>query len=176
MVRDCNGLTSLNEDSEVAGLDCKMAQIFKVLCREPTVSLQAFLAQNTLLDGLDKGQFKNGTTNSHPGATHLYVNVYGPATIVDSIGTFASKCGLFLQDPQHCDRDVEYRNPHRISFEDDVPVYTQSMRVTQNPSLEIEEIGKPLDLFRDLELEESLAESEPGSAVRTKLYPYVYSS
>lgn len=173
LVSDCNGFTSPNIAGEVARLESKTAQIFMVLCREPGVSIQAFLAGNTLPSGIHKRQHTKSIIVNQAKAIYLCANIYGPATISDSVGDFASKCGLYLQDPQHCDRNVEYQNPHRISFEDDVPVYTQSMHAFQHPRLEIKEISKPFDLFRDLELEESLTESEPCSAVRTKLYTYV---
>ncbi|MCJ1426373.1 hypothetical protein MMC29_004276 [Sticta canariensis] len=171
-VRDCNGLTSPIEVGEFASLDDRTAQIFKVLCREPGIYIQAFLAEHKLLNDLKKRSHQKGIAKYQPGAMHLCANIYGPLTMFDSVGNFASKCGLFLQDPQHCDRDVKYQNPHRMVFEGDVPVYTQSMCAPQHRLSEIKEINKPLDLFRDLEIEENLTKSEPCSAVRTKLYPH----
>ena len=41
--------------------------------------------------------------------------VYGPRRLFDSIGEFLESCNVFLQDPQGCDRNVPYRNPHRLS-------------------------------------------------------------
>ena len=103
----------------------------------------------------------------------LGVNIYGPPDLSDPVGEFASQCQLFLQDPVNCDRNVVYLNPHRMPFED--VMYTASLPMLladlAPPKIEIRHTQ---DLFRDFELDEELAETDPPHIVlKSTLQSYV---
>ncbi len=53
----------------------------------------------------------------------LHCIVYGPRCAYDNVEDFLEGCDIYLQDPQGCDRNVEYRNPQRLNGDkDDAPM------------------------------------------------------
>ena len=99
----------------------------------------------------------------------LCVIIYGPSSLKDDIGEFATERGLYLQDPMHCDRDVPYQNPHLLSRDDDMIVMTSSLNFEEN-GLQIEEMVAPPDPWALLKSDSPLLETEGSSLLRTKLY------
>jgi hypothetical protein len=101
---------------------------------------------------------------------HLCVIIYGSPDLFEAIGKFADTCEIYLQDPEHCDRNVEYRNPHRLSRRGEKALYTQSLPKVQTvPNLQ-RSIVSPFDLLGVAEECETLQESVPHPAVRTSLF------
>ncbi|KAL8693513.1 MAG: hypothetical protein Q9218_001670 [Villophora microphyllina] len=47
----------------------------------------------------------------------LNIVIYGPDSLFEAVGVFATRCGIYLQHPMHCSRNVPYRNPHCLSLE-----------------------------------------------------------
>jgi hypothetical protein len=41
--------------------------------------------------------------------------LYGPQGLIENVGEFFQDVDMYLQDPQGCDWDVTYCNPHRLS-------------------------------------------------------------
>lgn len=138
------------------------------------VSLQLFGLQDVLDSGAESKKTKRIVYQSFVGKIRVYANIYGPLNLFESVDIFASNAKVFLQDSKHCDRNIQYRNPHRMFSDGDKVQYTQSMNVTQSTEPKVVEILEPLDLFADLEFERDLAETEPSNTLRTPLYLYVY--
>jgi hypothetical protein len=70
------------------------------------------------------------------------------------------------------DRNVKYRNPHRISGRDPVAPMTFELR---SLAFSHKETVSPCDILAGFESDEVLPESESPPALKTVLYPYVYS-
>ena len=54
----------------------------------------------------------------------------------DEISNFFQECKVFLQDPLHCEFNVPYRNPHRLSGLDEEFSMTQDMHKEQEIKIE----------------------------------------
>jgi hypothetical protein len=122
-------------------------------------------AHGTKVDGGVAGRKGNRQMKSE---IILCVNVYGPRDIADGVGEFFTQCGMHLQGPEHCDRDVLYYNPHLL-WNDEEPVTTLSLASTFTP-LDIEQIEKKPDLFELLRNEEPLLETDTPALLSTTLH------
>nr|KAH0541367.1 hypothetical protein FGG08_004131 [Glutinoglossum americanum] len=95
--------------------------------------------------------------------------VYGPLDLFEDVGKFVEECGMYLQDPRGCDRNVKYRNPHRLSgLDPDVPMTSELVQLT----ISHEKARNPVDLLAGLESDEFLPEADTPSALRTVLYKH----
>jgi SWI/SNF-related matrix-associated actin-dependent regulator of chromatin subfamily A3 len=54
----------------------------------------------------------------------LNVNIYGKLDLYDGLGKFLTEVGLFLQTPEYCDKNVEYRNPQLLTRVGSTPMMT----------------------------------------------------
>ena len=151
--------TASNED-EIIYLDTRTRKILRALKAEAAVHVQALAVPTNIEHTKTKKRRREVMTKGHA----LWVNIYGPPELFESIGTYASHCKMFLQDPKYCDRNVEYRNPHRMPF--DEVCYTQTLP-KPDPALPLSEIviRQPRDLFCDFELDENIAETSPPADV-----------
>jgi hypothetical protein len=98
----------------------------------------------------------------------LCVNVYGPRNMAEAVGEFFTDCGMHLQDPMHCDRDVVYCNPHLL-YNDEEPATTLTPTCLFTAP-DIEQIGKKPDLFELLRNEQPLPETDTPASLSTQLY------
>lgn len=98
----------------------------------------------------------------------VYVNIYGSRDMADGVGEFFTQCGMNLQDPEHCDRDVLYYNPH-ILWNDEELVTTLSLASTFTAP-DIEQIEEKPDLFELLRSEELLLETDTPAILSTTLH------
>jgi hypothetical protein len=74
---------------------------------------------------------------------------------------------MYLQDPHGCDRNVKYRNPHRLSgLDPDVPWTWDLDQLIAS----YEKAQSPVDLLAGFESDEFLPDIEAPSALRTPLY------
>ena len=168
LLPECDAIAQADGGDALASLGSRDARILRTLLADPDITLQIFLDPSTA----DQAVFGNRPQSSlHMNETWtqcLCVNIYGPPGLFDHVGAFASKCQLYLQDPRHCDRNVEYRNPHRMPFEE--AVYTNSLHLQiPKPDSSTIEIREPMDMFRDIGLEEELAETESPPILRSSL-------
>ncbi|MCJ1230294.1 hypothetical protein MMC12_006966 [Toensbergia leucococca] len=76
---------------------------------------------------LDQDQVKMGAS-----ILSLQINVYGHEVLMDNVGSTLSKASMFLQEPAHLDPKSIYRNPHVLSWEDEVA--TPRFRRSYHPS------------------------------------------
>jgi hypothetical protein len=96
----------------------------------------------------------------------LSVIVYGQATQSESVGNFLQACGVYLQDPEHCDCDVPYLNPQCLSQPDSGIVMTSSLQPLASTS---ESIHDPSDIFGGLSSVLELGETETPANMKTRL-------
>ena len=169
---DCIAVHHTANSLNFAGLDRRTAIILMALRAEPGVTLQLFGFQNVSEIEAESRKSKRVAHQAFSRDICLSCNVHGPPGRFDAMGTFASKCKLYWQDPYNCDRDVPYQNPHRISFDDEPTAFTQHLETSQIGSVEIEVVRRPLDLLTDLGTECHLVESNQPSSMRTKLFPH----
>ncbi|RFU29395.1 hypothetical protein B7463_g6915, partial [Scytalidium lignicola] len=54
----------------------------------------------------------------------LNVNIYGTLNLYDGLGRFLTEVGLFLQTPEYCNKNVEYRNPQLLTRVGSTPMMT----------------------------------------------------
>ena len=176
----CADFKRLNtsEGHPYADVDDRISQIIRTLLSDTRIRLQIFCNPNSIKGNDPTRQNKSlKLRKCHKSATEvsLCVNIYGPPSLYEDVGSFMSKCKIFLQDPVNCDQNLEYRNPHRMPFPDGQVVFTQSMHnlYLTAPEEAIEEIAAPTDFLRDIELQEELEASETPDALLTELFPYV---
>ena len=94
--------------------------------------------------------------------------VYGPEELCDAVGTHLTKCGVYLQEPLNCDRDVQYLNPQVLSRVKEM-VKTSSL-MTLNETPEEEKVISSEDLFFELSSDAHLSLTEAPESIETPLY------
>lgn len=104
----------------------------------------------------------------------LYVILYGPPSLAERVGVFASRCNLYLQHPWCCDRNVPYQNPQCLPPPNPETVYTFDL----GSKLDLEIVSdsemflNPIDLFADSTEQETLMDAASPQALRTDLYKH----
>lgn len=160
------------QERAVGTLRSKSVEILKRLQKENSLSLQYFLRWIT--GSAYEGTYswgKGDRVTSQP-RWSLFVNLYGPTRLAEDVGSFAEDCGICLQDPEHCDRNVEYCNPHRLSRDDRAIFYTQSLPRTEIKLGVEEAIEDPFDLLATTEDDDSFSDAPLPLGLRTMLYRY----
>jgi SWI/SNF-related matrix-associated actin-dependent regulator of chromatin subfamily A3 len=145
----------------------RTSKIIQTLQSTPDIAMRCFAknvsSSNCNDDALSRKSCCKGTWQ-------LCINIYGPTRQFEPLGDFMDACGIYLQDPERCDRNVAYRNPHRLSRIDGIILYTQSLPNIE-AVVEVEDnIANPLDLLEAVEENEALPLSPPPSALRTALF------
>lgn len=96
----------------------------------------------------------------------LSVIVYGPGASSDSVGNYLQACGFYLQDPEHCDCNVPYANPHCLSSLEEGILMTSSLQI---PASTVENIYDPSGIFNGLSSVVELEETETPAILKTPL-------
>jgi hypothetical protein len=104
---------------------------------------------------------------------HLCAIVYGSFRLFEAIGQYLVHQKLHLQDPQYCDRNVEYRNPHRMLRPGQPVLHTHALNQVQSTSDLLGVNSDPNDLFDVDTKKQTLEASETHLAIRSPLYMYV---
>jgi len=104
-----NQLHEIGRKSAFGELNDRVAEIISNIDMKQDIKFQIYCkATNKRASILKKGTRK-------PGANELqYVMnaiIYGPEELCDPVGEYLTKCGICLQSPLLCDRDVPYQNP-----------------------------------------------------------------
>lgn len=103
-----------------------------------------------------------------PSSLVLSAVIYGPLEVAEQVGTWLNGMHLFLQDPVGCDRDVLYKNPHSLSFDDDKNVTTYQLD-TDRTFNSADDYKSSSDGFADLYTDVSFDEAQQPTAVSTML-------
>ncbi len=99
----------------------------------------------------------------------LFTIIYGRPGLFDPIGEYLTECRLYLQDPFHCDRNVELRNAHRCSRNDGKVIYTSSA-YDEEDQVDVQACSEnPLDFLESIGDVEALSEMSPPPTIRTTL-------
>jgi len=155
------GLPLGNIQQDVAG-------VLRLLSSERGVELQLSCFPKT--SSFPLRSVSRGHDATHA-AESLSVIIYGPMTVYDEIGEFLQDVGMYLQDPQDCDRKVRYRNPHRLSGLDEDAPMTSELRKLQPQEKSAEELlQSPIDVFSDFETLTLLSETISPDCLATELY------
>lgn len=101
----------------------------------------------------------------------INVIIYGPEEICDPTGEYLEKCGIYLQDPIQCDRDVVYRNPHILSHLADITLTSSLPTWASLSQNQVEQFSLTDDLFSQLSADDHLPLTEAPESVATLLYP-----
>ena len=95
----------------------------------------------------------------------LSVIIYGRGQDSNEVGDYLQACRLYLQDPEHWDRDVLYVNPHCLSSLEG-SILLSSMRM---PTSTEENIYDLRDIFNSLSRVTDLEETETPIIMKTPL-------
>lgn len=154
-------LVSKTSDSIVGTLNDRYYTILSSLLAETDVHLQMTIS-------VAVGEMANHdskTTKSQLAC--LSVIIYSTLDLFGEIGEYLDNNDLFLQDPYSCERNVKYRNPHRLSgLDDSVPKTFDMARFPMS----CETISNSVDLLREFESSQDVSEAETPKTLRTSLY------
>ncbi|KAL8824558.1 MAG: hypothetical protein Q9191_004973 [Dirinaria sp. TL-2023a] len=151
-------------------------KVLSVLQRELSLQIYADYARSLELRSSNqpsKRRQNNATDPTKP-SLELSIILYGRPALFEAVGQFAARCNMYLQHPNHCDRNVLYMNPHCLSSPKEIRIMTHDLDAdlagfanqnTQFPA-------NPIDLFTDTNHQEELAESGTPCALRTALYKH----
>lgn len=98
----------------------------------------------------------------------LWATLYGDRELATDLGEVLQDLGIYLQEPIHALRDVQYWNPHK--FHNDLSIRTSHLR----KSVHIEGTSERIDatfstLLADFVSEDALPETEGCSLLLTNL-------
>lgn len=102
-------------------------------------------------------------------SVQLFVVLYGSPQKYDDVGDFLQDCGIYLQDPIYCDRNVRYLNPHRLADPIGDNTMTFDIKREELPA-EIEELTPPVDLYAQLDSDDFVSEAEQPADIFTPLH------
>jgi SWI/SNF-related matrix-associated actin-dependent regulator of chromatin subfamily A3 len=159
-----NGQLSVDGDLDVGYLDTKSAEVMKVLLEDDVIETQVFLSSPTApISGK-----RNSANCRETGSASVII--YGPIDLFEDIGSFFQACGLYLQDPVGCDRNVQYCNPHRLSAPD------AQMQLTFDLGLMSRDVSvrqlQDIDSLDQFISSKDLPEMDTPHLLRTQLLPY----
>jgi hypothetical protein len=118
---------------------------------------------------LNRQALGSKTNKPKPSSPSAYLStiIYGPLDLFEDVGKFVEEYDMYLQDPHSCDRNVKYRNPHRLSgLDPNVPMTLDLVQLATSH----EKAPSPVDLLAGLESDEFLPDTEAPPALRTALY------
>lgn len=140
-------------------------QPLKALLEEQSLELQSYC----VIDASQQRFTKDIATSGQGVRCTISVIIYGSEDLFEDIGDFLQQHDLFLQDPRGCNRNVLYRNPHRLSSTDPaICPYTLELDQPE-PEGQLEDIEATNDILEALNTEEELKEAEQPSGVQTPL-------
>src|SRR5271154_6720451 len=94
--------------------------------------------------------------------------LYGPEKVSADVGDFLQECEWYLQQPEGCDRNVRYVNPHCLSADDEAKVMTFELD-TIMAKTENESLNQDVDVLACLNSEQVFDEADQPPCVRTPL-------
>lgn len=105
----------LYPSEEIGVLDSKTAAILKSLQElGPTIIIELFLSH-------EQGQDTAGVPVKESASVRLLqIQIYGPEEYSNEVGSTLSSAGMYLQEPVSLGPGVVYRNPHFLSWDDDL--------------------------------------------------------
>ncbi|KAL8726717.1 MAG: hypothetical protein Q9181_005944 [Wetmoreana brouardii] len=170
-----DGTTLVDSRSNVpfGTISSRAKSIISVLSKELSIQISANYAVSSAPGLIASRPKKLGKKVDSP-PIELSVIVYGPPSLFEPVGIFAIKCGVYLQYPRYCNRNVPYHNPHCLSREDERIVYTHDLQDQPNIAnpTAFEAPCNPIDVLLNAGQQEHLSEAFAPDAVRTTLYKH----
>jgi hypothetical protein len=152
--------------TEFGELNERIAQVLVNIGSEEGISFEIYCRTiNRRAAPAKKGRRKTGTNELQYVMNAI---IYGPDEICDATGEYLAKCGVYLQDPLHCDRDVVYSNPQMLPWTQEIVMTSTLACPSATP--EIEKVASGEDLFSELSTDDHLSLTEAPDAVLTPLY------
>jgi hypothetical protein len=100
----------------------------------------------------------------------LSITLYGTMELFELVGKFFQSNDVYLQDPQCCERNVRYCNPHRLSFSDlDSCIRTSELGQHTAQLVELAQHEPASDLLGVLESQMDLPETEQPARILTTM-------
>jgi hypothetical protein len=155
--------------TEGATLQAREFQILTKMVVEGDVKPEFWLARALQTEhrqhkaaGKSRGEYRPHTS------FQLFATLYGSAENYENVGCFSQACGVYLQDPINCGRNVRYLNPHRLPHPSGDTVMTFDFK-NQELSTDIEELTAPVDLYAQLDSDDFVPEAEQPVDIDTPL-------
>jgi len=172
-----DSVTLLNADTHATygQLDPLAAKVLAVFLQETSIALQLQAVEpgNYGIDQMNDGARSRRSSKRMPPPS-LHVIIYGARHLFEAVGDFMAKCHYFLQQPQHCNRNVEYCNPHCLSAQSPQRVFTQDLEdFSGHQSLHVNKMylnSNPIEAFTDASDCSKLPETESPRNLKTPLY------
>lgn len=149
-------------------IDASSSPILQALLDEHAISLQV---RCTISPGIAASSRSQAKTQSRTPCTVL-ITIYGPNGLFEDIGKFFEYHDICLEDPNGCDRNVLYRNPHRLSCNEVSDCLFTSGIDKKKTTTELHDLPAPKDLLEDFNNNEELAEAEQPGGLKTTLERY----
>ncbi len=149
-----------------AEFDDRTAHIFTNLLKEQGVNFQIYC--RTINRRAAQGKKGSRKVGSNELQYVMNAIVYGPEDLCDAVGGYLTKCGIYLQEPMNCDRDVQYLNPQVLSRSKELVMTFSLMNLNDRP--DEENILSCEDLFFQLSSDDHLSLTEAPDAIGTPLY------
>ncbi|KAF2233475.1 hypothetical protein EV356DRAFT_503549 [Viridothelium virens] len=163
--RVCSNCVFLQGNSNEVGLiEPATAKAIRVLSEDPDIVLQV---RCTIKRELLTPRRRKSLKTSSVWCAHLSVIIYGTLKSFDLFGHYLEECGFYLQDPEGCDQNVPYRNPHRLSGTQKNPPMTIEQQLDY-ASIQ-QEAYSSVDLIGS---HQELPEAVTPSPIITPLFPH----
>ncbi|KAE9982043.1 hypothetical protein EG327_005975 [Venturia inaequalis] len=161
----CSTFIVAGQTKVQGSIDTASSQLLQALLDEPVIDLQVLCEISPLAANVSKSQAR--ARSRMP--CKIAIIIYGPNNLFEDVGKFFEEHGICLEDPNGCDRDVLYRNPHRMTCSDASEcVLTLEL---DTPTIATKLIHLPVtkDLLEDFNNSEDLAEAPQPIGLNTKL-------
>jgi SWI/SNF-related matrix-associated actin-dependent regulator of chromatin subfamily A3 len=167
VVRGHNRALFLEDDSSLLGhLSENAARVLDVLSAEKNTHLQfTFFASRKHAPPAKAG----GSLVAPTVTPHLSVILYGPLRIFEEVGEFLDECQIYLQDPKGCNRNVRYRNPHRLSGLSPDASWTIEQEIEES-LVRCETLCRPVDYLAEVDSKQDLPETIAPYFLTTPLF------
>lgn len=100
---------------EIGVLDNKTAGVLRSLKNiAPTITFELFLDREEDQGSCDRQGKKEASVRP------LQIQIHGPDEYYNEVGSALSSAGMYLQEPVFLDREVVHRNPHFLSWDNNL--------------------------------------------------------
>lgn len=168
---DITTLLDVNTKCVFGTISSKTTEIIRGLREKVCIQVFADYEASSASNPISSGP-KKRSRPTDCSSIELSLVLYGHSSLFEPVGIFATKCGIYLQHPRYCNRDVPYRNPHCLSLEDGKSLSTYDLP-TQLSLINSETLPpNPIDVLLDAGQQEHLSEAPAPDTVKTPLYKH----
>jgi hypothetical protein len=175
VVLDGENVKTSSNNLRIGAISKDVAQVLQCLDEEENFEIQAF-CQSTLEPSAKIHRHQKQIPSERQYSLVLNVNIYGTPSSFEALGAFLTDVDLFLQTPENCDKNVEYRNPHLLTRAGSAPVMTLSLFTKSNEDDGFHEDDGVIDtsnLMALLQNTPNLEETRSPASLITELHRYL---